>query len=785
MLKLVKAHFHKDRAVLLAFLLILIVASMLLQVSLMVAQYDPMFDEKCARNGICDALYICAGNREVIEGCIDDQDYVDHYSVAQSIFPDVFTMSVNEGKEKETDDLFLIDEDNVADYQDLDYVEIDDSITGPAISINVYTASAEGIKVGDKIRLGNPELGDHEFTVKGIYEDLFCGQRYSYCSTVIDHSSYSEISSKVDSMDLEKQLLFRRLFIGVFFDEGEDFESRTSLLQEEIQKTAGYCNASSRSLIKAGYIGVTNIMAAFMASFSVIMIVIALIMIIFTVNTNINRDIRNIGALRAVGFTISQVRISLMIEYALVGALAGIIGITSAYMLFPSLEELALKQLSGLAWEGGFKPGISLSLFAGIIAAMLLVTFTATHLIRNIHPATALRFGLESHSFKKNHLPLEKTNGDLNVLLALKSTLQNKGQNIIITGVILAVSFITAFSSILFYNTKIDITRFQRLLQGDAPDAYVYIKYDSPEEMNDIIETIQDMDVVTEAYGLTSTDAHVGDYNCYLIYTNKPQFVYCGVYEGEMAMEANEAIVGGILAEKLGIGIGDEITVSYMGNEASFLITGLQQAVYSMGERIYISGEGFERLGGEEDYSYVRVRIDGATDEKVDAFLEDVKAELGSSCTGTENYYHSQRSSENIPVFAVSLVILILIALNIFTVIIVIRLLMKTIFIKREKEFGIKKAVGFTSRQLRIQLALSLTPISIIGSILGGIAACLTTNSLFNLIFTSYGIKNSDLLINPVVIPVSAAIVTVMVYVISFIMSGRMKKVSAYQLISE
>ena len=111
--------------------------------------------------------------------------------------------------------------------------------------------------------------------------------------------------------------------------------------------------------------------------------------------------------------------------------------------------------------------------------------------------------------------------------------------------------------------------------------------------------------------------------------------------------------------------------------------------------------------------------------------------------------------------------------------------MLKTVFIKREKEFGIKKAVGFTSRQLRVQLALSILPISIIGSVLGGIAACLTTNKLFDLIFSSYGVKNSDLLINPVVIPVTLAVVTIMVFVISFVMSGRMKKVSAYKLISE
>ncbi len=784
MLKLVKAHFHKDKAVLLAFLLILTVASMLLHTSLMVARYDSMYEDKLEQQGVSDSLFFCLGDEDEINDAINDMDYVDSSYLVDIIIPDMVTLSVNGGKDTEIEGLFFVDEENEAVYQKLHYVEKDDSITGPSICINVYTAYAEGIRVGDKLKVSNKDAGSYELTVKGIYEDLFCGQMYSYYSTIIDHGTYETLSDETESIS-SVTMPFQMQFLCVKFKAGEDISIKTTALQDEFTKAGMYCRGYDKVLAKAGYTGISNIVAAFMASFSVIIMIIAFIMIIFTVNTNINRDIRNIGALRAVGFTISQVRTSLMVEYSLVAAVACLIGVTGSYLVFPVLENLALKQLTGLVWEGGFHPFMSLPLFAGMIAVMLIVTFVATHLIRNIHPATALRFGLESHSFKKNYLPLDKTNGSLNGLLALKSTLQNKGQNIIVAGVILAVSYLTAFSSILFYNTRIDITNFQRLLQGDAPDAYVNITYDTPEEMYDIIDKIQSMDVVTEAYGLTNADAHSGDYNCYLLYSTNPQYVYCGVYEGEMAIEANEAIVGGLLAERQGLGIGDEIKVKYMDKEVSFLITGLQQAVYSMGERIYISEEGFRRLDGEPKYSYVRVRIEDATEERVDKFLEDAEKLLGDNCTSTENYYHTQRSTDNVPVFAVSLVILILIILNIFTVLVVIRLLLKTVFIKREKEFGIKKAVGFTSRQLRIQLALSLIPISIIGSVLGGIAACLTTNKLFDLIFSSYGIKNSDLLINPGVIPVTILLVTILVFVISFIMSGRMKKVSAYQLISE
>ena len=785
MLKLVKAHFHKDKAVLAAFLLILIVATMLFQTGCMVARFDSMYDEKMESRGVSDSMYFAYGDREEIEDKVDQMDMVESFYLVDLVFPEDVTAKINDCKEKTLEDIFFVDELNESDYQNLYYIEKDESVTGPRIYVNVYTASSEELSVGDKLKLKIPELGDYEFIVAGIYEDLFCGQRYSYYSSVIDHDSYEKINEKAEVTLSKNSIPMSMMFLCVKFVDGADIATSTSRLQDDLMKEGFFCNGYNKILAKAGYTGITNIIAAFMTAFSAIIMVIAFIMIIFTVNTNINRDIRNIGALRAVGFTISQVRMSLMIEYSVIAAIASSIGIAMAYALFPVLELYATRQLSGLVWEGGFHPGISLPIFAGTIFVMVAVTFAATHLMRNIHPATALRFGLESHSFKKNYLPLDKVTGGLNSLLALKSTFQNKGQNIIVIGVILAVSYMTAFSAILFYNTKIDITNFQRLLQGDAPDAYVNITYDTTEEVYGIIDTLQEMDEVSQAYGLSNVDAHAGDYNCYLLYSNRPEYVYCGVYEGEMAVEANEAVVGSLLAENLGLGIGDEITVKYQDKEAAYLITGLQQAVYSMGERIYISDEGFKRLDGEPKYTYVRVRLNEPSEKNVDEFLKHAETVLGSNCTSTENYYHTQRSTENVPVYAVALVILVLIVLNIFTVAIVIRLLLKTVFIKREKEFGIKKAVGFTSRQLRLQLSLSLMPLCIIGSLIGSVVACLTTNSLFNVIFNSYGIKNSDLLINPAVIPVALAIVSLMAFAISFVMSGKMKKVSAYKLISE
>jgi ABC-type antimicrobial peptide transport system permease subunit len=107
------------------------------------------------------------------------------------------------------------------------------------------------------------------------------------------------------------------------------------------------------------------------------------------------------------------------------------------------------------------------------------------------------------------------------------------------------------------------------------------------------------------------------------------------------------------------------------------------------------------------------------------------------------------------------------------------------VFIRKEREFGIKKAVGFTSTQLRYQLSLSLMPTTIIAAITGSVAGYILLNPLFTLILGGYGIRNANLLLQPFLIPITAISVTLLVFAFSFIMSGRMKKLSAYKLIQE
>jgi ABC-type lipoprotein release transport system permease subunit len=378
---------------------------------------------------------------------------------------------------------------------------------------------------------------------------------------------------------------------------------------------------------------------------------------------------------------------------------------------------------------------------------------------------------------------LAETKGGLNTLLAVKSALQNKAQNIIIFCIIFSVAFVTMFSGVLFYNTKVDISNFQRMIQGDVADGYFYVENRSSEAVGKTIEKLKTVNGVSQAYGISVIYAFVGDKETDLVYSTDPSSLNCLIYDGEMLKEDNEAVLGISLAEDIGASVGDEVEVSFGNNKKRFLVTGLQQS--ALNNRIYVHENAAKELGIPVFYDHIRVRVNDPTNEKVDDVLQAGKALCGREITDTENNFRFQHSNENTPVYAVGLVVLILVVLNIATILLVIRLLLKTVFVKREKEFGIKKAVGFTSTQLRYQLSLSLLPTALIASITGAVVGYFGINPLFALVLGGYGIKNSDLIIRAALIALPIIAVTALVFVFSYIMSGRMKKLSAYKLIQE
>ena len=737
MSKLVKSNIRKDRTVLIAFLFIIILSSMLLHIGLFVNRYDALYDEKKEGAGIGDAEIYAFGTEDAVRSVMDGLEDVSSYRLSHIIRSDELTVaSADRNLDENRDDTVLHSVEDIH-VSHCTFVERDDSFSGPRVYLNLYFATSNGFRTGDHITLSSDALKETEYTVAGIYEDCQQGNAYAWCSFAMDETSFQEQWKAAEEAAANGTAFIRQQEVIPSFKDGvtddDGLKSVLGSLEESGISTYGFTLA----LAKTGYVSVTNILAAFMTVFSLIAMLVCLVMIIFTINNNIDRDVRNIGALRAVGHTNSQIRTAMLLEYLAVGAVGAGVGIGLAYVLMPVIDRSLLRSVTGMFWENRVYPCMSSLVLGGVLLAMALVVFLSTRRLKNLHPATALRFGLQSNSFKKNHLPLATTRGRLNPLLAAKSMLQSMGQNLIVLGIVTVVSFMTIFSAILFYNTRIDISRFQTLVSGDVADGIIMLNTGDEEEVYRLRDQIAELPGVSQAYCYGWHNISVDGRATYTFYTDRPEYLECGVYEGQMFREANEAVIGRFLAEKLNVKIGDEIEVECAGTTARFIVTGFQQSVVNLGERVFLSTEGLRRLGVTPQFSAVRIRLTDAGDAAVDEALAQAKNLLGDVCTGVDNVYRYQRSTDNLTMFAALMLILLLILVNVAIIYLVIKLLLKTIFIRREKEFGIKKAVGFTSRQLRVQLALSLFPVSLIAAGVGAVLGFFLVNPLISVVLAA------------------------------------------------
>ena len=142
----------------------------------------------------------------------------------------------------------------------------------------------------------------------------------------------------------------------------------------------------------------------------------------------------------------------------------------------------------------------------------------------------------------------------------------------------------------------------------------------------------------------------------------------------------------------------------------------------------------------------------------------------------------SQTGMYTAAVFAVMLMVLII---TVLVVVMILYLVIKTMIIKRKKEFGVMKAIGYSTIQLMNQISISFLPVIITGVTIGGVLGLFFTNPMLSLLLSSAGVKRLDFIIHlPTILMICVGIL-ILAYIVSMVVSRRIKKISAYGLITE
>lgn len=584
----------------------------------------------------------------------------------------------------------------------------------------------------------------YTFVIAGFYENVIFSSpsNLSMYQFFVYDSMFDKM--RAEAVDAARQNLIHLNVNGI---EGGEFEQ--SFMHEF---RSGGVDANDYLVIfpydtlKQGVTMFPQILMVVLIAFSLILLLIALVVIQFSVTVYLEKNIKNIGALEAVGYTSGQIKGAVLLEFLLLTAIGTLAGLILAVAVSAPVGNMISASI-GLRWAGSIS---GLAILASILVNLLLI-ITVTNItagrLRKITPLTALRDGIETHNFKKNYLPLEKVRLPLNLSIGMKGLLYNRKQNMVMTVIISLLTFACVYAIGMYYNFVINDTAMLNLVGIPTAELQMWVE-------------AEDYDRVMEQIGKKEEVHKLLDYNAEeMLLKNEEKEVQVRIevtrdfsqldtdtlMSGRQAQYENEIVISNRTLEELGLELGDSVTVLSFGEEAQYLIVGVKQHINHLGRGASLTEEGVKRLNA--DYKIPMSLIYLTEGTNVDTFIKELDREFSSVNTQIVNVGETLSAvmeSFHGSIFAICVLCG---GITVVTVVLILLLLIKVKLLKEQKQYGIYKALGYTASQLILQVGYSYLPVILLGSLLGLAAGALMSNPFTQMLLAGNGIRKVSLII--------------------------------------
>lgn len=520
--------------------------------------------------------------------------------------------------------------------------------------------------------------------------------------------------------------------------------------------------------------GIVSAMAFFV-------LLIALVVIGSNIINYIQVNLKNLGALKAVGYTARQLIGALLVQFLGLALLAAIVGVGLSYLVFPTVNGIMIAQ-TGIPYAMRFLPlplGITLAVLGGTVA---LAVVLASRRIRKIEPIVALRSGIQTHNFKRNHVPLDKTKAPLQLALALKTTLSGIKHNVTVCITMLVLSLVVVFSGLMTENVIADMEPFLNLIVGETADSCISVQADAEDAF---LRAANADSRVEKIYLYSSLNvSHAG--GAELMATLCDDFAKVNnqdtVFEGRFPKYDNEIAIAAKYAEENGLAIGDEIEITANGKQEPYLICGFTQISNNLGRDCLFTRAGYERLGTLTSTSYY-INLTSGTD--IDAFNLAMKEQFKDSVNTTINIDTTISGSASVYVSLMTIIVIAILALSAIIIVFVLYLLVRAMLNNKLRDYGIMKALGFTTRQLILQTAASFMPATILSAAVGLTVCACIINPLTALFLRGIGIVKCTFTVPVGFIIIAGICLVLFAFATVCLLSLKIRKIAPRALLAE
>lgn len=590
---------------------------------------------------------------------------------------------------------------------------------------------------------GNYSIGDrfeitfgsekYEYTVCGFFNSAMAGTpNCGLTAFLLTEDKYEELSGKNG--------VPQSTYVSIRIRDKAKAEKFEAFLKDEISREyQGLYMPSNyyESVTTARYIS-QMICAAVMSAMAFLILLIGVVVISSNVVNDIQENMQNLGALKAVGYTSGQLILTLLAQFLGICAVTAVTGCLLSYCIFPVINEMMIAQ-TGLPYKVRFLPFPFIATVLSIQAVVGVAVYLAAKGLKRIEPITAIRQGVATHNFRKNHVPLDKTVWPLLPAMGIKNAFSGMKTNITTGITIFVISFILVFSGVMFENVIVDVQPFIDMIAGETADSCINIDIGREEEF---LEAMNEDERVEKVYLYTNnlqTVQHAD--GVALVGTVCDDFSKVNnqgvIIEGRFPIYHNETAIAAKYAKEQGILVGDEIRLKTEGKEKTYLITGFIQTTNNLGKDCALTREGYEEIGMLQNAGYY-LNLKPGTD--VERFHEDVSKRFGNDIYAVINIRSIIEGSSSVYVSLMTVIVAAVLVLSGIVICFVLYLLVRRFLNNKKREYGILKALGFTTGQLVLQTAMSFMPAVIFSAAVGIFAGTKLINPLMALLLRGIGI---------------------------------------------
>ncbi len=633
----------------------------------------------------------------------------------------------------------------------------------------------------DDIAVGKPieiSIGSHKetYTVCGFFNSIMMGSHNcALTQIVLTQDKYAQLERSGYAP--------RATLCSVRLNEISDCMNFEADLKSAV---SGYCPnvtmvSNNYSMVsQARYIS-QMISSGIMSAAAFFVLVIALVVICSNISYYIQVNMKDLGALKAIGYTSRQLICSIGLQFLAPTSITAFIGIGLSYLLFPAVNAMMMSQ-TGIPYTLRFLPLpllISLVVLGGTV---MLAVWLSARKIRKIDPITALRSGIQTHNFIRNHIPLDKTHSPLSLALALKTTLSGMKYNVTVCITMLVLSLVVVFSGLMLENVITDMTPFVNLIVGETADSCINVQIEAEEKF---VQELNSDARVEKAYLYHSLNvSHAG--GAELIATLCDDFSKTNnqdvVFQGRFPKYANEIAVAAKYARENDLRIGDEIQITANGKQERYLICGFTQISNNLGRDCLFTRTGYERLGTLSNASYY-INLSEGTD--IDSFNHEIEEQFNGRLNTALNADAILNASAGVYTRLMKMIVVTILSLSAIIVVFILYLLVRTMLNHKIRDYGIMKALGFTTSQLILQTALSFMPTIILSTLVGLTLCSLIINPLTALFLSGIGIVKCTFTVPIGFITAAGLGLILFAFAIACLLSLKIRKITPRALLSE